>query len=240
MPAGLTQERLSHFKSSMTDRLLEPPKSLSDAAARAWLPIRQHTYAFDKRFKKAQVLQQVTLSDLLELYDTHIYPNLAAAAMTQQAVAAPAGTEASHQDMLAVAGVSNGDIIPAGSSMHRGGSSRTLCCELWGARSKIQKSKAVAPDQQAAAADGQATATTATAATSPPPPPPPEAVATAVAGAGGTAGGSSTGDDGALLVRDADLAGFKQGLPLYPAWPRFHTSPQQTTAAAAGATAAKL
>lgn len=62
LPSGaeLPPERFSSFKASLADKYLEPPRSLAEAAARAWQPIRYRTYAFGRRQAKAQRLQATT------------------------------------------------------------------------------------------------------------------------------------------------------------------------------------
>lgn len=44
----IAEAELQPFKDSMRARLMEPPRSLADAASRAWAPIVNRTYAFSK------------------------------------------------------------------------------------------------------------------------------------------------------------------------------------------------
>ena len=46
---------------SLRERYCEPPRSLSEAAGRAWAPIRKATFDFDTRRLKAQYIEEVSL-----------------------------------------------------------------------------------------------------------------------------------------------------------------------------------
>jgi len=72
--AATSPERFGSFKAALTERYLEPPPSLGDAASRAWGPIRKRTYSFDRRQHKANCLTSISLPDLLQFYDQHVLP----------------------------------------------------------------------------------------------------------------------------------------------------------------------
>ena len=54
----LTQKTNKHppHKKSLRERFLEPPRSLRDAAARMWGPIRHRNLDFTRRLQKARAL----------------------------------------------------------------------------------------------------------------------------------------------------------------------------------------
>lgn len=86
---GTSESQLADFKSSLHSKLSEPPKSLSEAAARPWKHIRDRTYNFDMRQKKLAVLPTVQLSDLLDFYDQYIVP------LSREAEGSTSGTSCS-------------------------------------------------------------------------------------------------------------------------------------------------
>ncbi|GFR39769.1 hypothetical protein Agub_g254, partial [Astrephomene gubernaculifera] len=72
--AALSPQRLDSFKTSLTERYTEPPRSLAEASRRTWQPIRYRSYAFDKRGRKAAALRDVTLPQLLDFHLAHVKP----------------------------------------------------------------------------------------------------------------------------------------------------------------------
>eukprot|EP00798_Chlamydomonas_sp_ICE-L_P025195 gene25195-10835_t len=73
--ASVDSDTFEAHKSSLRERLLEPTKSLADAASRAWMPIRRRTFDFGAREAKAEFLSGTTLPNLLSLYDANIIPS---------------------------------------------------------------------------------------------------------------------------------------------------------------------
>ena len=60
---------------SLLAKYLEPAKSLSEAARRAWLPIgSSRTLVFDRRQQKAAAVQAITQQQLMDWYASHVHP----------------------------------------------------------------------------------------------------------------------------------------------------------------------
>ncbi|KAG1681130.1 hypothetical protein FOA52_015572 [Chlamydomonas sp. UWO 241] len=76
----IPEERLADFKAALRERYDDPPKSLSDAAARAWGPIRRGTLDFGARQAKAAALQGLDRAQLLAFYNECVRPGGARAA----------------------------------------------------------------------------------------------------------------------------------------------------------------
>ncbi|GAX81935.1 hypothetical protein CEUSTIGMA_g9363.t1 [Chlamydomonas eustigma] len=72
--ACTTQEQFEQYKSSLTEHYMEPARSLQDAAARTWRPIRRLCWDWDVRLLKARCLAEVTLQEVVLFYDHHIHP----------------------------------------------------------------------------------------------------------------------------------------------------------------------
>jgi hypothetical protein len=70
-PTDRTQPNPTN-RQALQERYLEAPKSLRDAAARAWRPIGRRTLDWSRRAHKAAAAAQITRSDLLEFYDHHL------------------------------------------------------------------------------------------------------------------------------------------------------------------------
>jgi hypothetical protein len=67
---------LPYDPQSLLAKYLEPAKSLSEAAHKAWLPIgSSRTLVFDRRQQKAAALQAITQQQLMDWYDSHVHPN---------------------------------------------------------------------------------------------------------------------------------------------------------------------
>eukprot|EP00877_Chromochloris_zofingiensis_P011717 jgi/Chrzof1/679/Cz01g24250.t1 len=60
---------------ALQQRYLEPPKSLHEAAARAWRPIKRRTYAFERRAHKAAAILDIQAQQLISFYDSHLTPH---------------------------------------------------------------------------------------------------------------------------------------------------------------------
>ncbi|KAI8465691.1 MAG: hypothetical protein J3K34DRAFT_395999 [Monoraphidium minutum] len=72
MLEGMEGAELEDHKRALQDRYLEPPKSLREAAARAWRPIQRRTLDWGRRAHKAAAAGGVTRGDVLEFYDRHL------------------------------------------------------------------------------------------------------------------------------------------------------------------------
>lgn len=59
---------------ALQQRYTEPPRSLADAASRAWRPIRRRDYVFTRRAAKAEFVGGVRLGALLCFYDARLAP----------------------------------------------------------------------------------------------------------------------------------------------------------------------
>lgn len=59
LPAALSEERLTCFKSSLRDKYLEPARSLAEASSRRWGPIRYRSYDFLKLERKEEALRSL-------------------------------------------------------------------------------------------------------------------------------------------------------------------------------------
>lgn len=53
----------------------DPPKSLQEAARRAWAPIACRSCTFDRRQRKAAEVERAQLAQLLGFFDAHLHPD---------------------------------------------------------------------------------------------------------------------------------------------------------------------
>jgi hypothetical protein len=59
---------------ALQQRYLEPPKSMRDAAVRAWRPIERRSLDWARRAAKAEAAGALSRGDLLAFYDSHLSP----------------------------------------------------------------------------------------------------------------------------------------------------------------------
>ncbi|GBF97149.1 insulin-degrading-like metalloprotease [Raphidocelis subcapitata] len=71
---GLADEEVENHKRALCERYLEPPKSLRDAALRAWRPIERRTLDWARRQAKADAAARITKADLTAFFDRHLSP----------------------------------------------------------------------------------------------------------------------------------------------------------------------
>ncbi|KAF6262496.1 Metalloenzyme, LuxS/M16 peptidase-like protein [Scenedesmus sp. NREL 46B-D3] len=100
MAAGVV---LQNQKKALVAKYLDPPKSLQEAAKRAWRPIRERTLQWDRRRQKATAAQALTAQQLLEFFDAHLCP----AAVQHKALCVQVW--GGRKGMLAAAGASAGE-----------------------------------------------------------------------------------------------------------------------------------
>ncbi|KXZ55385.1 hypothetical protein GPECTOR_3g511 [Gonium pectorale] len=91
---ALPPDRLAAFKASLAERYSEPPRSLAEAARRAWQPVRYRSYDFGRRDRKAEALRALTLEDLVAFYERHVNPAAASARVLCCEIAGGAGPSA--------------------------------------------------------------------------------------------------------------------------------------------------
>ncbi len=122
MPA----QQVSEFVASLSSRLAEPPRSLSEAASRPWSHIASRTYAFTRRQEKLAALRALAdgpggvLPHLVRFFDRHVLPAVGAA---------PGAAEPQDGGGGGGNGVASAD---GGGGVVGGGRSRVLVCEVWG------------------------------------------------------------------------------------------------------------
>ena len=73
--ADISSDQFDSFKTSLLEHYLEPPRSLSEAAARAWAPIKSGTFDWEARMLKAECIKVVSHEQLVNFYDKHIFPS---------------------------------------------------------------------------------------------------------------------------------------------------------------------
>jgi insulysin len=85
---------------SLRARYLEPARSLADAAARAWRPLRGSRRDFAWRERKARAAGRLGREDLIAFYDAHLDPAASAAlvVMVEGAKAAAKGEEEEEEE----------------------------------------------------------------------------------------------------------------------------------------------
>lgn len=59
---------------ALRDKYLDPPKSLREAARRAWTPVSTRSLAFDRRKQKACLADALDQQQLMDFYDTYVDP----------------------------------------------------------------------------------------------------------------------------------------------------------------------
>ena len=60
---------------ALREKYLQPPKSLREAAGRAWHPIHARTLDFNRRKQKAVTVEKMVLEDLLKFHEEYLTPN---------------------------------------------------------------------------------------------------------------------------------------------------------------------
>ncbi|CAH8446211.1 unnamed protein product [Dicrocoelium dendriticum] len=70
----MSPEEYDMHVDSLTSRLLEKPKSMSEKNSRLWSEIACHHYNFQRQSLEASTLQKIPLKELLDFYDQYISP----------------------------------------------------------------------------------------------------------------------------------------------------------------------
>ncbi|KER29306.1 hypothetical protein T265_04051 [Opisthorchis viverrini] len=71
----MSAEEFQIHVDSLTSRLLEKPKNMTEKNARFWSEIACHHYNFKRQLLEAEILKEITLTEMLEFFDHYISPS---------------------------------------------------------------------------------------------------------------------------------------------------------------------